>query len=42
LGALRVYVGDQKLSETGLFALEDVVQAGLLYRSLDAIRLWIQ
>ena len=42
VGVLKVYVGEQVLSEISLTALEGVEQAGMLARAWDAVRLWIQ
>lgn len=42
VGLLRVTLGDQKLAEVPLVALESVDQAGFLGRAWDAVRLWIK
>lgn len=42
VGLLQVMLGEQKLTEVPLIALEGVEQAGLLGRAWDAIRLWIK
>ncbi len=42
VGVLKVYVGEQVLSEISLSALQGVEQAGILARAWDAVRLWIQ
>lgn len=42
VGLLQVKLGDQKIAEVPLMALEGVEQAGLLGRAWDAIRLWIK
>jgi D-alanyl-D-alanine carboxypeptidase (penicillin-binding protein 5/6) len=42
VGVLKVYMGEQVLSEISLTALEGVEQAGMLARAWDAVRLWIQ
>lgn len=42
VGTLRVTLGEQALTEIPLSVLEPVEQAGLLGRTWDAIRLWIQ
>ncbi|QXL84302.1 D-alanyl-D-alanine carboxypeptidase family protein [Comamonas sp. NLF-1-9] len=42
VGVLQVMLGEQKLAEFPLVALEAVEQAGLLGRAWDALRLWIK
>ena len=42
IGTLHVTLGDQKLADVPLVALEGVAQAGILGRAWDAIRLWIK
>ncbi|MBN9329939.1 MAG: peptidase [Comamonas sp. SCN 67-35] len=42
VGVLQVKLGEQKIAEIPLVALEGVEQAGFLGRAWDAIRLWIK
>lgn len=42
VGVLQVKLGEQKIAEVPLVALEGVEQAGFLGRAWDAIRLWIK
>lgn len=42
VGALKVMLGDQPLTEVPLLALDGIEQAGVLGRAWDAIRLWIK
>ena len=42
VGLLQVKLGDQKITELPLVALEGVEQAGILGRAWDALRLWIK
>jgi len=42
VGVLQVKLGEQKIAEIPLVALEGVEQAGVLGRAWDAIRLWIK
>ncbi|MCZ2102846.1 MAG: D-alanyl-D-alanine carboxypeptidase [Comamonadaceae bacterium] len=42
VGLLQVMLGDQKITEVPLIALEGVEQAGVFGRAWDAIRLWIK
>ncbi len=42
VGLLQVSLGDQKIAEVRLVALESVEQAGWLGRMWDAVRLWVK
>ncbi len=42
VGSLKVTIGDQRVTEVPLVALEAVEQAGILGRAWDAVRLWIK
>lgn len=42
VGTLRVTAGEQTVTELPLLALDGVEQAGLIGRTWDALRLWIQ
>lgn len=42
VGSLKVMLGDQKVADLPLVALEPVEQAGVLGRTWDAVRLWIK
>lgn len=41
-GMLKIYIGEQSLSNIPLLALDAVEEAGLIGRAWDAFRLWIQ
>jgi D-alanyl-D-alanine carboxypeptidase (penicillin-binding protein 5/6) len=42
VGRLKIYVGEQLLTEKPLLALESVDESGVIGRAWDAIRLWIK
>ena len=42
VGKLKIYVGDQLLTEKPLLALDGVDESGVIGRAWDAIRLWIK
>lgn len=42
LGSLQVLLGDKKILEKPLYALDSVPEAGVLGRAWDALRMWVQ
>lgn len=42
VGRLKIYVGEQLLTEKPLLALESVDESGVIGRAWDAVRLWIK
>lgn len=42
VGVLSVLLGEQQVAELGVFALEDVEEAGWFGRTWDAVRLWLK
>jgi D-alanyl-D-alanine carboxypeptidase (penicillin-binding protein 5/6) len=42
VGSLKIFAGEQTLSEISMTALESVEQAGILGRAWDSLRLWIR
>jgi len=41
-GTLKVFLGEQSLTDFSLVALDSVDEAGLIGRAWDAFRLWVQ